>query len=469
MTVSASAQVQNTTELYEALKTAKGGDVIELFGTFEGVGLGKLKYPDGQPLILDGKGKAIFTGKPGLSVMDCWNIVICNATVYGGVDLNDSYPEIGLRNVSLIGLTVRGPAARGIFLGAHNANGLFIKNCDVRFFPGGTHDIYMSGGHWDPSWPPVRNVVIQGCIIGVNPAARNGIQFNGRFDGGLIEWNLIHHAQLNGITLIGCRDFIVRNNVSYGHNRGSGVVVYDYSSQWAPYFNFYETQADIDSFRATHWPCQNILIERNTFVVGPKRFSIDPWHSDDPTKSHPGILLNNAVHSGFTINIPDGIEEVAKLDIGNFETPEPDWYPVEQAMESGQYIDIPRPGQEFNYPYKDIVIRDNIIHTPSLNIIDIYNAHEAQETSLIGNMVYSTKPGVPCIGKHSKVKLCIGNFIEDPAFRAPPKYGFVDLGIYPEYDWTKFKTSFDPFSWPGKWKGKGAKVKFDVFWVKGGK
>lgn len=431
-------QIQGKVELFEALKTAKGGDVLELDGVFEGgVGFGKLKYPDGEPLTIDGMGKTIFKGKPGLSVMDCHNLTVRNIRVEGGVDLNDSYPEFGMRNVSLVGLTVRGPASNGIFMGGHNIDGVFIKNCDVRYIIGGSHAIYLSGGHWDGDYPPIRNVVIYGCIVGYTPGGRNAIQLNGRFDGALIEWNLLQHAQLNGITLIGVQNAVVRHNASYGHNRGSGVVVFDYADGWAHYYNCYETQADIDAFRACHHPSRNILIERNTFVVGPHQFSKDPWHDDDPTENHAGVLVNNAVHSGFSI------------------------------YKDGQYIDIPRPGTEFDFPSDKIIIKDNVIHTPCLNVLDIYNPHEASVTEVIGNMIYCTKPGIPYIGKSPKVKLLVGNFIEDPDFRQPPKYGFVDLGVNPGYEWEEFKTAFDPFSWPAKQKGKGVGIKADVIWIKG--
>jgi hypothetical protein len=173
------------------------------------------------------------------------------------------------------------------------------------------------------------------------------------------------------MTSIGVQNGRFNNNISYGHNRGSGIVIYDYASHWAPYYNNYATQADIDEFKSCHHPCQNIIVDHNTFVVGPKQFSKDAWHYDDPTDGHPAVLLNNAVHSGFKVYVPN-----------------------EPPATGGKYVEI-----KFDYPTKGIHISKNILHGPSPNLIDIYNAHEAAETDLLFNMGWVTGPGVPCIGK----------------------------------------------------------------------
>jgi hypothetical protein len=420
----------------------------DLIGT--GEWHGNIQLADG--VTLTGKGLVIHGW---VTAMDVHGVKLHKFKVVGGVELNDSYPEKGLRDVELSYLTIHGTGARGIFMGGHNIEGINIHHCVVLYNVGGTHNGYLTGAHWDPSWGPVKDVRVAYCLFGYTPGGRNNLQFNGRFDGGIIEWNTFQHAQLNGITLIGCQNFVVRHNVSYGHNRGSGIVIYDYASHWKQYYNNFMEQSDIDAFRACHWPCRNVKVIRNTFFVGPKQFSVDPYHSDDPQDGHPVILINNGVHSGFTIYEPGGIEDApAAFDWRN--PPEPDWYNMEGGLDEGGYVQIPRPGQEFNYPSGSFIIRNNILASPKPKMVEIYHPHEAAETNFDGNMVWCYHNGIPYVVGYEHLKSATGNLLMDPKFiGGHPVYGFVDLGVDPEYDWTGFETKFNPFTWRGKKLKKG--------------
>jgi len=164
-------------------------------------------------------------------------------------------------------------------------------------------------------------------------------------------------------------------------------------------------------------------ILNNTFIVGPKQFSEDAFHHDDPTEGHPGILINNAVHSGFLM-----------------------W-------NNSTKKHIQHPG--FHYPTRNIYIANNIVHGPSLNLIDTYNEHEGKEVHLSGNLFWSTKPGLPCIGQSGKIGyLDKSNKYKDPQFKKMPNYPFIDLMKNPEYDWSQFHCEYNLQSEMGGSKGK---------------
>jgi hypothetical protein len=414
----------------------KVGNTVHLSGEFKGpMGIGKLINDPSNPLVIDGHDMATIIG--GMSIMDCHNVIFKGIKFIGPVELNDSYPEIGLRGIAFERCSVEYGHPRGVFMGGHNIQDITFTECSFFYTIGGTHVVYMTGGHWRDDYGPVKNIDFRRCVFGYCPAGRNTLQFNGRFDGVRVEDCLFMHAQLNGITAIGVQNGVFKNNISYGHNRGSGIVIYDYASHWAPYYNHFKTQADIDAFQAVHHPCQNIIVDHNTFVVGPKQFSKDAWHYDDPTDGHPAVLINNAVHSGFSFYDP----ELAK--------------------------NVTHPG--FEYPTKGIHIAHNILHGPSPNLIDIYNAHEAAETDLLYNMGWVTGAGVPCIGKCPKVKTNKGNFIKNPDFEQPPRYGWVNLTTSPHYDFSQHHSDFNAFSWPARVAGVGAPVDYEqVLWTKGG-
>jgi hypothetical protein len=356
--------------------------------------------------------------------MDCHNISVEDFRVTGknyngcSVELNDSYPEIGLKNIKIKGIDIDVLyGGRGIFTGGHVMNGIKIIQCHVRGPILGTHGIYCSGGHWDSLYPPCSDFVIRGCTVELQPGGRNCVQFNGRFENVDISGNSFSHSQLNLITLIGVRKARVYNNTGYGANRGSFIVVYDYASHWASYYNYFKTQEDVDSFCETHWSCQDIDIEHNTAVVGPKRFSIDEYHSDMPTGGHPWALINNAVHSGFLF-----------------------WDPTIKEH-------VEHPG--FEFPTKNINLRYNIIASPNPNLIDTYNKHEGNQTFLTKNMLYSASPKPIVVGQSGAIGGAVDNVVKNPDFHQWPKYPFVNMIETPNYPWNEYQSSFDAFSEPG--------------------
>jgi hypothetical protein len=200
----------------------------------------------------------------------------------------------------------------------------------------------------------------------------------------------------------------------------------------------------VDAFNASHQPCQRILAEYNTFVVGPKQFSIDSGHSDDPTDGHPVVLINNAVASGFTIWDPAPPATIGDAD------PEPG------------YVTHPLPGIVWPFPSEDFLIQHNILVSPNLNIIDTYNAHEGNETIMKHNLIYCTSPGTPFVGQSGKIKAFFENFIKHPGFEMPV-YDYVDLVQNPTYGWESFRSYFNAYSRVGKKQGVGKKFPVAVF------
>jgi hypothetical protein len=413
-------KVTNIDELYVTFSKAKGGETIALEGEFPHLNLTKRIFPDESPVILDGQGAASISG--GLDIMDISNLVVRRLTVYGGVNLTSSYPkEYGLHNITLDHLEILDSPSRGIMLGGSKISGIHILHCKIFRVIGtyNTHMIYLTGAHWEESiYGPVTDVIIRGCEMGINPNGRNGIQLNGRFKGVLIENNEIYLFQQDGIELKGCQDVIIRGNVVYAGNRGTCLGLHDYiwleygKPKWTP-----------EVFKQFHHPCQNILVENNTFVVGPKQWCQSPWKKDQPDDHHPTIFVHNFVHKS-------------------------EQYP--------EYADI-------DYPNKNIVIQKNLIWTPNREIIDFAHPQEASATIVMGNMICCAYPGtgLPFITNMKYLKLCQGNFLEDPetvfAEGLPVYPDSIDLGVNPDYDWTEHKIHFNPFSWPAKKAGVGKK------------
>jgi len=241
----------------------------------------------------------------GLSVMDCRHMVFRNCEIVGELELSSSYAQdYGLWDIEFYKCWIHDSVTdRLIMLGGSNIGDIrFIGNRIERCI-GGTHLVYMSGGHWLEGYPPISGIVFDQNYMALAPAGRHILQFNGRFVDGRITNNTFAHGQLCGLSLIGCQGFEVSNNDFYGSNRGC-LVLFDYADSWAPYYNYFKTAGDVEHFLATHHPNQNIEICYNTFVQGPKQFSVDPWHSDDPQDGHGAITVNNGVHSGFRVHVP---------------------------------------------------------------------------------------------------------------------------------------------------------------------
>jgi hypothetical protein len=223
------------------------------------------------------------------------------------------------------------------------------------------------------------------------------------------------------------------------------LVIYDYASHWKTSYNYFDTQADIDDFRAAHQPCQNILVEFNTFVVGPTQFSSSLYHNDNPTANHPPVLINNAVHSGFWI-YDDRIE---------------------------QHVWIPHDDQEFNFPSKQYLIQNCLLWSPSLNIIDTYHSHEGLQTVLNHDIFWSPKePFVPYIGQSKVVGQITNMIFADPEL-VLPEYDYWDLQStlplnYSNYHvqrrfWDSFSTKFYPYSALADQEGIGRQLSDPVF------
>ncbi|MFH1998650.1 MAG: hypothetical protein ABIK28_03170, partial [Planctomycetota bacterium] len=233
-------------------KCGNQGGLIHLKGIFyTGLKVKKTHFTD--KLVIDGHNKTMLYGFYGtfqqfdpanppprswnvLELMDCGNVEVKNLEVWGGCDwtahIDDSYPEIGVRNVTFNNLIIRYGAPRCLFMGGHNIDGVTIKNCVVRenMYGDTTHAIYLSGGHWDGNYPPIRNVKIlnnEVCYAG----GRHCLQINGRFENVQITGNLLYHGELAGISLIGVQNAYVAENAIYGNNR-QAIVLYDYKDGW---------------------------------------------------------------------------------------------------------------------------------------------------------------------------------------------------------------------------------------------
>ncbi|MFH1999210.1 MAG: right-handed parallel beta-helix repeat-containing protein, partial [Planctomycetota bacterium] len=133
-----------------------------------------------------------------------------------------------------------------------------------------SHGVYISGGHWNPDLPPVRNVTIRYVESYYN--GRHGIQFNGRMENVVIEHCDLHHNILGGISLIGARNILVQHNRIYKNNK-QGIILYTYvdTSYWDP-----NDQESMAHWLATHWTIENVLIRNNSIYM-----DHDPWYVDE--------------------------------------------------------------------------------------------------------------------------------------------------------------------------------------------
>lgn len=416
------------TTLYE--KAAPGDRISFKFTTEMPVNFSYFMGDPYHPVELHGGRAARFEN--GFTIMDSHGLKVSSLYCGNTINLNDSYPDKGLKGIYLSEIAERG-GARGIFLGGYNVDGVYIDRCDIGHQIGGTHAIYIAGGGW-ASQPDYhfKDIHITRSRVGYTPSGRCAIQFNGRGENCSVRGCTLLHYQLSACTVIGFQNFLFSNNLCYGGNRGTGFLSYDYASHWGPYFNYFRTEEDILRFLSCKRPNQNHIVKNNTIVVGPHRFSKGWGHYDDPADGHPGILVNNAVNSGFLM-----------------------WVPNDDGT-GGKNVNHPG----FDFPSKNLVYMDNVIVTPSSSVIDIYNEHEAKETHLIGNMIHTAKePKWSPMIKHLKANS--GNFFEDPCFiEGPPMYEEVDLDKDPEYVWGNHVSEFNAFSWKARRLGKGKRFKF---------
>jgi hypothetical protein len=412
------------------------GGLIHLNGVFYG-GIYIKKVHFKEKLVVNGHGSTIFYAFDGkfhdfdpahqpyrnwnmIKLLDCGNVHLKNMEVWGGCDyalnINDSYPTIGVKNVILDKITVKYGAPRCIFMGGDNIDGVTIKNCTVRenIYGDTTHGIYLSGGHWNPDYPPIRNIKVVGNTVSY-AGGRHCIQINGRFENVTIMNNRLYHGELAGLSMIGVKNGLVAHNEIYGNNR-QAIVIYDYKDGWYDPNN----PASVELWKKTHHQNQNILIRRNTIVVGPHQYKVDLWHNNDP-KTHAAILVNNEVN------------------------------------------------QEIDYPPKNFFIVDNIIHSPNEKVIRFYHEAEAKATRVYGNIVWTTVPSAtakvtaplyPGIFEFEFLEQYFPTFykdnvIADPSFRKGPNYPFINLCADPNYNWCEHLSEADFFSKIGKKLKKG--------------
>lgn len=406
-----------------AIKLLSGGsDKLVLAGTFHG-GLRLAGLVFSNELLVDGQGATLFYGFEGepetfsplampkrtwgnLTISDCHNVRVKNLEVWGGIgqciSLDDSYPEIGLKNVALEWVTCRYGAPRGIFMGGHNIDGVTIDECrvDQCCYGDTTHGIYLTGGHWRGDYPPVRNVKVSNTSVSFS-GGRHGMQLNGRFDGVEINRFTAKHNQLGGLSLIGVQNCTVKNSVFYGNHRG--LVLYDYFD-----YDYYDP-ANPEAFKAYHHGMQNILVSRCTIVVGPTQWMHDQWHNNNPYQQA-GILVNS------NLGGMEGYEE---------------------------------------FKPENINIEENVIWTPSERTFQMMNNYDAKGTFTRKNLCWG-KAAMPVayIGSnHFDItalnKTSTGHFkdniVADPEFNELPTYANIDLTQGP-YDFSNFPSSADLYS-----------------------
>lgn len=402
---------------------------------YESLKPSKTIYKPSDPLIINGYNNTIFYGFDGefqkfnpsdppqrnyhvAGVMDCHNVIFKNFETWGGVSnafgLDDSYPEIGLHYITLDNIIVRYGGTRGIFMGGSNISHIKILNSYVTETAYGDsyHGIYLSGGHWNGDYPPIKYITIRNTTVNYS-RGRHGIQLNGRFEFVIIDNCTLFHNELAGLSLIGCRWVEVKDCLIYGNHK-QGIVVYDYFDDhyWDP-----NDPESVKEWKRCHHSSGWMWIHHNTIVVGPTQWHKDANHNNKPGE-HGCIAINNAVQK----QVPDQV-------MGPF------------------------------------LVAKNALWTPgnaSIVLGSQFTGYhgEADKFYMNGNMVYSDKPGnIPWVavqgyGSYSYPFLeekCgdrfAGNLVEDPEFNQIPVYEFIDLTEPPYYfDWSKHRSSADLFS-----------------------
>ena len=425
-----------------ALKQVSGQkDCIHLSGTFtDGIKLSKMKFS--EHLLIDGGGLTLLYGFEGpkeqfdplsmpprtwgtISVMDCHNVCIMDLTVWGGimqtVHLSDSYPEIGLKSICLGNIEVRYGAKRGIFMGGHNIENIKIEDCLIHetVYGDTTHGIYLSGGHWRPEYPPIRNVKILNTKVH-HSGGRHGIQLNGRFSGVEIDKCRTFFNEFAGVSLIGVQDCTVSNSLIWGNNR-QGVIIYDYFDH--KYWDITD-DADVAKWKGCHHPNQNITLLNNTILVGPKQWKRDEWHNNTPANKA-AILVNCNNGKDF-----------------------PEFKP------------------------SNLHIRDNILWSKTDKMVAYGHNFDAKATIMEGNMCWvcdnmgfripkAYAPagawGIEYLNVHASTHFK-QNMVMDPEFSQIPEYDFIDLTKAPfDFSMHSWKVGLD--SGPAREYKKGAKLR----------
>jgi hypothetical protein len=397
-------------------------------------------FPVTSPKILDGGGNTILYGfeepyKPfdpanppkriwgGMNIMDCQNMLIKGYDIMGGIDntlsLNDSYPEDHeLAYITFEDCNISLAETRGLFVAGKRIHDITFRDCtflDCIYSGNGTHGGYVSGGAWDPKYPPIKNIWFDRCTFAFT-GGRHGLQFNGRFDGIKLTYCNFYHNQLSGLSLIGCRNVEISHCLFWGNGR-SPIVIYDDpfdSSYWNPNFHSPDNLYAVDDqgkFSFEHWmaihhPNGNIHISYCTLYVGPTPWIKDPYHFNDP-QQFPCIMVNNAVNG---------------------------------KIFGGQIV---------NYPPGRLEVDHCILVTQKSNqIVEFYNCPEALQSFFHDNIMWSTngQPGVQTpVGFYTidyiqtimkpKEGYYLRNVIKNPGINIPA-YPLIDRSKQPYFDWS---------------------------------
>jgi hypothetical protein len=425
--------------------------------------LSKMKFK--QPLIIDGYNNTLIYGFEGeydhenhmmkptpesewmpfhagklarnwhkTTIMDCHNVVLKRIEGWGGhsntINLNDSYPEIGLKDILIEKCTFKYGLNRTFFTGGHHVQNITLLDCVFTgtMYGDVTHTVYFSGAQYDPDYPPWANVQVIRCLI-EQGGGRHAIQFNGRFKGLIIRGCLIRHGMLACLSMIGVQDAIIENNEFYGSNK-QVIVLYDY--WWKGYNpNF---PLAVQDFCSTHQPNQNITIRRNTIHQTPQ-WTKYPMHVNDPRNFAP-IEFNNAVHS---------------MELKNGKK----FFEV--------YGDIFAP--------KNFVIKKNAIHSINKDghLVKFWNEAEGAQTFMHQNLVFSEEKAIPSIAFPWEMvqKYGLGGasltYLEDlyPDWygmntigeynpQKAPTFKHIDLFAKPDFNWDSYKSSYNGFSFKAK-------------------
>lgn len=423
---------------------SKGGTIYTEGVFYDGIKLGMTKYPFKQPLVVDGQEKTLFYGFEGKydpetfdplqmpgrtygipNIMDCHNVILRNFRAWGGktetIHIDDSYPEVGVRNIILDNIKVRYGPSRGIFMGGHNIQWVAIYNCDVTetVYGDTTHGIYLSGGAWTHKsiYGPIKYIDIRNTRVRYS-GGRHGLQFNGRFEFINIENCAFWHNQLCGISLIGCRWVFIHNCLIYGNNKQC-IVIYDDPHDWDV------NKMTKEQWKAFHHSNGHIFIYNNTMFVGPHAWMNDIYHHNKPD-NQPCILMNNSVNADLL------------------------------------------PGE---YKNLKVSIYDNVMVSPWPRILQFYHDQEALVTIVHKNLIWTydyNKQPIVTVGGYGDFKLrsiqedwrCMPwyykNIFVDPEFNKYPEYDFIDLTLPPyQFDFSQHNSEADLYSWIAKSLGKG--------------
>lgn len=238
---------------------------------------------DFDPLTMN----SVPCGWGGISLNHCSHIHLENFTVQGRCQCNVEVMDSNHITVRFIDAWRSNK--HGLFTGG-SFHHLTVEACrfyDHMYGSTASHGLYVSGGHWDPNLPPVRNVVIRYVECFHN--GRHGIQFNGRIENVLVENCNLHHNVLGGLSLIGVRKAVVQENLMHKNNK-QGIILYTYfdTSYWDP-----NDPDSVKHWLATHWAIQEVLIKNNTIFMDDIPWYDDEWINYNP-QWHAGILITDS-------------------------------------------------------------------------------------------------------------------------------------------------------------------------------